>query len=573
MATDRTYAHTVRREISLARRAFERASRLSRRRSSAPRDARVRTRRMGIKGLPAVLEPYCERVHVGEYAPGTRCAVDAYSWLHKGAFGCVDALAPGGDRAWERRPGAMAPYVKYAVHRANMLRHHGIEPVIVFDGDRAPAKRGEERARRERRAALLERGERARAAGDKEGAFRAFSGAIDVTPEMARELIVALKREKFEFVVAPYEADATIASLALTAKERGGVDLVFTEDSDLVAYGCPRVVFKLEKSGDAKELRLASLFEGAARATTTTTTETPSDENVDDNAIGRANKPKSKGPPPLDFTGWDYELFLSLCVLSGCDFLDNIRGLGIKKMYNILNKHRCVDAVFAELRANEKIKDLIAEGYEVEWRKARMIFKHALVWDPHAGALRHLTPVPEHCEFANDLSFLGPKFDDDEARRIAEGELNPITRQKFKIESPRRAAKKTTLKIGDRRGKAAQGTSAQRSFMMNFLTKVVSPKKKPVFEAPTFEDDELDDDALAAVNVDAVPISNAVENAVDSRDVLTIDLIDDDDVALKPIDADAAKTDVFARTTPPRRKNFLSSMFSPGRAKKARPSP
>ena len=528
---------------------------------------------MGIKGLPAVLEPYCERVHVGEYAPGTRCAVDAYSWLHKGAFGCVDALAPGGDRAWERRPGATAPYVKYAVHRANMLRHHGIEPVIVFDGDRAPAKRGEERARRERRAALLERGERARAAGDKEGAFRAFSGAIDVTPEMARELIVALKREKFEFVVAPYEADATIASLALTAKERGGADLVFTEDSDLVAYGCPRVVFKLEKSGDAKELRLASLFEGAARATTTTTTETPSDENVDDNAIGRANKPKSKGPPPLDFTGWDYELFLSLCVLSGCDFLDNIRGLGIKKMYNILNKHRCVDAVFAELRANEKIKDLIAEGYEVEWRKARMIFKHALVWDPHAGALRHLTPVPEHCEFANDLSFLGPKFDDDEARRIAEGELNPITRQKFKIESPRRAAKKTTLKIGDRRGKAAQGTSAQRSFMMNFLTKVVSPKKKPVFEAPTFEDDELDDDALAAVNVDAVPISNAVENAVDSRDVLTIDLIDDDDVALKPIDADAAKTDVFARTTPPRRKNFLSSMFSPGRAKKARPSP
>ena len=42
---------------------------------------------------------------------------------------------------------------------------------------------------------------------------------------------------------------------------------MFTEDSDLVAYGCPRVVFKLEKSGDAKELRLASLFEGAARAT------------------------------------------------------------------------------------------------------------------------------------------------------------------------------------------------------------------------------------------------------------------------------------------------------------------
>lgn len=81
------------------------------------------------------------------------------------------------------------------------------------------------------------------------------------------------------------------------------------------------------------------------------------------------NKLKSKGLLLLDFIGWDYELFLSLCVLLGCDFLDNIRGLGIKKMYNILNKYRCVDAVFVELRVNEKIKDLIVEGYEVEWRK------------------------------------------------------------------------------------------------------------------------------------------------------------------------------------------------------------
>jgi exonuclease-1 len=277
----------------------------------------------------------------------------------------------------------------------------------------------------------------------------------------------------------------------------------------------------------------------------------------------------------LDFGGWDYELFLSLCVLSGCDFLDNIRGLGIKKMYNILNKHRDVNAVFAELRTNDKVKGLIAEGYETEWRKARMIFKHALVWDPHDGRLRHLTPVPDNCEFADDLSFLGPKFDDDEAKRIAEGEVNPITRQKFKVESPpRRTVKKATLKIGERRGNAPKGTSAQRSFMMNFFTKTFSPKKRPVIQAPTFEDDELDDDALATFVVDAVPNPKVDEdaNAVDGPDVLKIDLIDDDDVTMKLTDGDAVKKDVFARSSPPRRKNFLSSMFSPGRAKKSRPS-
>lgn len=167
-----------------------------------------------------------------------------------------------------------------------MLRYYGIELVIVFDGDRASAKRGEERARRERRAALLERGEWVCVVGDKEGVFWVFLGVIDVMLEMVRELIVVLKREKFEFVVASYEVDATIASFVFTAKERGGGDLVFMEDFDFVVYGCLCVVFKLEKFGDVKELRLVSLFEGVARATTTTITETSSDENVDDNVIG-----------------------------------------------------------------------------------------------------------------------------------------------------------------------------------------------------------------------------------------------------------------------------------------------
>jgi exonuclease 1 len=44
-----------------------------------------------------------------------------------------------------------------------------------------------------------------------------------------------LKHEGIEVVVAPYEADAQLAYLALT----GNVDAVITEDSDLLPYGCP----------------------------------------------------------------------------------------------------------------------------------------------------------------------------------------------------------------------------------------------------------------------------------------------------------------------------------------------
>ncbi len=50
-------------------------------------------------------------------------------------------------------------------------------------------------------------------------------------------VLQALQQRGVEFIVAPYEADAQIAYLALN----GLVDVVITEDSDLLAYGCPRV--------------------------------------------------------------------------------------------------------------------------------------------------------------------------------------------------------------------------------------------------------------------------------------------------------------------------------------------
>lgn len=48
-----------------------------------------------------------------------------------------------------------------------------------------------------------------------------------------------LKRENICYVVAPYEADAQMAFLAISKQ----VDAVITEDSDLIAFGCPRVSF------------------------------------------------------------------------------------------------------------------------------------------------------------------------------------------------------------------------------------------------------------------------------------------------------------------------------------------
>lgn len=57
-------------------------------------------------------------------------------------------------------------------------------------------------------------------------------------------------------MVAPYEADAQLGFLA----RNGHVDAVITEDSDIMLFGCTRVVFKLDRDGTGQEVDLKEVF-------------------------------------------------------------------------------------------------------------------------------------------------------------------------------------------------------------------------------------------------------------------------------------------------------------------------
>ena len=66
--------------------------------------------------------------------------------------------------------------------------------------------------------------------------------AIDVSPDVAYKLIQELKQRGIKFIVAPYEADAQLAYLSRT----GIVDFIITEDSDLLAFGAKKILYKLD---------------------------------------------------------------------------------------------------------------------------------------------------------------------------------------------------------------------------------------------------------------------------------------------------------------------------------------
>ena len=156
---------------------------------------------MGIKGLiPALKDVIESGVHVRKFQ-GHKVAVDTYSWLHKGTFGCALELCIG------------APtdtYITYCTDRVKMLLHNNVTPVMVFDGANLPSKDGTENLRKNRREVEMAKGKHLLKAGNRAGATACFQRAVDVTPEMAHKLIKALKKMNVEIIVAPYEADAQV---------------------------------------------------------------------------------------------------------------------------------------------------------------------------------------------------------------------------------------------------------------------------------------------------------------------------------------------------------------------------
>jgi exonuclease 1 len=345
---------------------------------------------MGITGLLPILKPICESKHVDAFAQ-RRVGIDASSWLHKGAFSCALDLATGAPTA---------RFVDYCMHRVRMLLHFGAVPVLVFDGAPLPMKAATNARRRETRAAACEAGRKALLRGDRAAAAEAFQRGIEITHDMARQLIKAIRKLNVEYVVAPYEADAQLAWLATN----GHVDLVVTEDSDLVVYGAPRILYKMSKCGQGE------LFESKN--------------------ITALDDP--------DFRNFTPQMLTSVCVLAGCDFFPGVQGLGIRKAHTLVKRSRTVARVLQVVRFDPKYS-VPSEFVELFYR-ASLVFKHQTVYDCNTHRNVHLYPldatarasIPESVlkpcsESPEDLAFLGSFHDAATASQLARGEMNPRT--------------------------------------------------------------------------------------------------------------------------------------------------
>ncbi|KAJ9093432.1 hypothetical protein QFC21_006463 [Naganishia friedmannii] len=183
---------------------------------------------MGISGLLPLLKEIQVQRNISEFK-GQTLAVDAYVWLHKGAFGCAEDLVKGIPTT---------KFVDYAMFRVRLLKYHGVTPIVVFDGGPLPAKKRTEVDRASRREFHLGQANALTAQARHREARDHYTKCVDITPEMALQLIKALQAESVDYIVAPYEADAQMAFM----EKEGLVDGIITEDSDMLVFGCRNIL-------------------------------------------------------------------------------------------------------------------------------------------------------------------------------------------------------------------------------------------------------------------------------------------------------------------------------------------
>ncbi|KAL8276082.1 hypothetical protein RQP46_011514 [Phenoliferia psychrophenolica] len=107
--------------------------------------------------------------------------------MNRDGSGCIEARTAGGGQADD-------PLLHYAMHRLRMLKHLGVTPLIVFDGGLLPSMMSTEGDRGWKRTDALAKGAVFLAEGKKGLARDCFVKAADVTPEIAYQLIKALRR-------------------------------------------------------------------------------------------------------------------------------------------------------------------------------------------------------------------------------------------------------------------------------------------------------------------------------------------------------------------------------------------
>ncbi|GAB2232081.1 hypothetical protein Droror1_Dr00011103 [Drosera rotundifolia] len=306
---------------------------------------------MGIKGLTKLLAdnaPRAMKEHNFDSYFNRVIAIDASMSIYQ----FLIVVGRTGTEMLTNEAGEVTSHLQGMFSRTIRLLEAGIKPVYVFDGKPPELKKQELAKRYTKRADASEGLKEALESGNKEDIEKFSKRTVKVTPQHNEDCKKLLKLMGVPVMEAPSEAEAQCAALCKSQK----VYAVASEDMDSLTFGAPRFLRHLMD-------------------------------------------PSSKKIPVMDFEIEkilvDLELsmdqFIDLCILSGCDYCDSIRGIGGQTALKLIRQHGSIENI---------LENINKERYQIpdDWpyQDARQLFKAPLVFpEDEAPEIKWSSPDEE----------------------------------------------------------------------------------------------------------------------------------------------------------------------------------
>ncbi|SBT70500.1 exonuclease I, putative [Plasmodium malariae] len=356
---------------------------------------------MGISNLLQFLKPIVKNSHISKYKNEV-IGVDVMCWIHRGLISCAYDIATDNFND---------SYLNFIDKMLEVINHYNIKILFVFDGEELPEKKNENMVRKNRREKakkeVQEIIKKVKNPRTNEMVLKKCIQALSVSKEIIDSVIQFCQKRNIDYIISPYEADAQLSYLC----RMGFISCVISEDSDLLVYGCPRVLYKFKNNGECNEISLLPindlidiniiseiknpLSDSFNEFYITPMKELKNDE-FDNLGLKESNDaiPDQQNDPRaaiyrqkknkvnkkkyeqimknyIDNFYWPEELqnlkyftidmFLAMCILSGCDYTNDfhITGMGIKTAFNLIYQYKSIENIFTFLISHEKWKHKI----------------------------------------------------------------------------------------------------------------------------------------------------------------------------------------------------------------------
>ncbi|KAL5138572.1 Flap endonuclease 1 [Glycine soja] len=296
---------------------------------------------MGIKGLTKLLAdnaPKSMKENKFESYFGRKIAIDASMSIYQ----FLIVVGRSGTEMLTNEAGEVTSHLQGMFSRTIRLLEAGIKPVYVFDGKPPDLKKQELAKRYSKRAEATEDLSEALETANKEDIEKFSKRTVKVTKQHNDDCKRLLRLMGVPVVEAPSEAEAQCAALCKAGKASSYLLCVYgvaSEDMDSLTFGAPKFLRHLMDPSSKKipvmEFEVAKILE------------------------------------ELNMT---MDQFIDLCILSGCDYCDSIRGIGGLTALKLIRQHGSIENI---------LENLNKERYQIPdnwpYQEARRLFKEPLV--------------------------------------------------------------------------------------------------------------------------------------------------------------------------------------------------